>query len=140
MKVKGYTINGNSVILDIQDANLPIVVDNYTSKEQKNFGFNAFDTDMNELIIKSVAVVDSRIVISFDSLPEREFYISYGSNGYGNIRDSDDWRATYKYSSNSLGNMSELSHSPLDQQGKDIIGHYYPMWNWLPFGYVRIVK
>jgi len=138
MYVDSYKIDGNSVILDVVSPTPPLVIDNYTSENQPNCGFKAFDGNMTEIAIDSVSVSCSSVIINFGSLPVSDFYISYGSSGYGNIRDSERWNSKYKYTSNALGDEAQIAHYPKDKDGNAIIGEYYPMWNWLPFGFVYI--
>lgn len=140
MCIAGYTIEGSEIILDVKTPHPPLVWDSYTSKEQRNSGFKAFDSSLHELKIKSVTVRKSQIVLSLESLPQSDIYVSYGSDGYGNIRDSDNWESFYKYESNDLGDKFELKHFPSDQFGNELIGKQYPMWNWLPFGFVKIIR
>lgn len=138
MFIASYSICGNKVLLNIKTPSPPLLIDNMTAKKVENSGFKAFDGNLNEIKICSVAVKDTQIELSFESLPSDDFYISYGSDGSGNIRDSDDWRSTYMYSSNDIGNMSSFAHYPVDINGNALIGKYYPMWNWLPFGFLKI--
>lgn len=136
--IDSYAVSGNEVVLNVNTKYPPLVFDNYTAKKHDDGGFRAFDNKMNGIKINSLTVKDSQIILSFKSLPKEDFYISYGGDGLGNVRDSDDWQSTYKYSSNDIGNMPSLAHYPVDKTGNPIIGRHYPMWNWLPFGFVRI--
>lgn len=142
MYIQGYRLSGNSVVLEVNCDVLPLVVDSYTSPSQTNLGFTAYTVANETLIpIKSVNVGSTSIEIEFTQLPQESFYIVYAgknTDGYGNIRDSDEWQPKYKYASNALGNMSSIAWYPKDENGNDIIGEYYPMWNWLPASRVLV--
>ncbi|GHT88981.1 hypothetical protein FACS189474_5160 [Bacteroidia bacterium] len=79
----------------------PLVLDENTLKKEANYGFNMYLNNRYQTISKVEIVNDSVVAITGSSdLSTGRLGVSYGGSdtrGHGNLRDSDPYKAYFKY-------------------------------------------
>ncbi|MCQ2257616.1 MAG: hypothetical protein MJZ41_06430 [Bacteroidaceae bacterium] len=133
-------VDGSNVILSIANANGKIELDNYTTSQTTNGGFELWiDGSYSVSNIKSIKIKGNDVVIESNvSLQGKSVKVCYGGakvGGTGNIRDNDRYVSMYEYWDDSSDKGSSgtlaINYKPKDKDGNSIIGRKYPMCNWL---------
>ncbi|WP_055098658.1 MULTISPECIES: T9SS type A sorting domain-containing protein [Bacteroidales] len=139
------TENPNELKIQFQVPVLPLVFDEYLVEKQDNYGFELY-LNGRKCSISSVRIEGDCVILSSNySFVGKEMSVSYagmGTNGHGNLRDSDDYSAylnyidldekngdgSYLYSRDATESTLRPSYEPQDKNGI-IYGKTYPLYN-----------
>jgi len=135
---------------------LPLVLDEMTVKKVKDYGFEVYDNNVKKTI-QSIVIDGNSLFITFTSNIEGTLEVVYaGTNvsGHGNLRDSDDETACFKYVDLDRKNVDGTylferdtaettlrpSFEPRDENGQIIYDKPYPLYNFSLAFYYKIDK
>ena len=145
MRCKRCWIDGDTVVIEVENATLPIRFDTYITSEEKNYGF-ALWSDGNEIAIQEITTSGALIFLktNVELSTAEKVEISYAGmerNGAGNVRDSNETMSEMKYiddKSIPYNKKLTIEYIPQTQEGGSMIGKEYPLYNWLQSFYYEI--
>ena len=132
---KNFTLTSNTLTIDFLVPNAPLVFDTWTKESIANYGFIVRKND-SAIAITNIEIKGSSVVLTTSAdLSTGKIEVAYagqGSNGSGNLRDSDTWKSMYTYYDDRISSPSKReNYTPLDKVGGSAIyGKNYPMYNW----------
>ena len=129
-----FNVNNDKIIISLENYTGKLQFDATLVEQSTNNGFAVFINDTYAAgNISGMEIDDNHIIITCNqSLVGKKVEVVYGgnkTNGSGNVRDNDVYRALYTYwnDANDHGSTGDktIGYRP------DIIGQKYPMFNWL---------
>ena len=142
-----FTVEDASTLrITVSGAVNGLTIDTWTVEDATNAGnlYGFYVMINGSRVVPQVVTVDGNDIVL--TLPDNTvpmnkaesvyvFYGGQGAKGSGNIRDNCPKTGFYCYLDDSAdtgtGNNQEVSYSALDENGNSLIGHPYPLYNWL---------
>ncbi len=155
------TANPRVIKIRFMVPKMPLVLDNYTTEEIKDYGFAVYNDNVRQQI-KEVKVVRDCVYITCKKDLSGVVEVTYAGadefKGHGNLRDSDDYKAYYTYidqdkknsdgtfvfarDKDKDGNYLSLrpNYEPRDKSGNIIYDRPYPLYNFSVAFYYKLDK
>lgn len=133
-----YMTAANSLRIDCQVPNPPLISDTWTTYRVNSLGFKVWD-DSGELGVSGVELRHTSIILKFSRNSTGTVHVSYAGKdraGSGNIRDSDRYASHLKYISD-VG-FRPPYYTPKTSDGEVLDNKKLPMHNWLVAFYQKV--
>ena len=147
IKPLSINVQGNDVIVHLDNAVGRLHIDNYIVENAINSGFELWINDeYSQDNISSIEIAGHSIILhSSVNLAGKRIGVAYGGakvSGTGNIHDSDRYIPLYSYwddgEDKGASGQLVITHLPTNKDGLSLIGKPYPMQNWLASFYVEL--